>query len=298
MGAWGAGAGWGLTGWGGGDAGDALQLLLALAIRENVVRLYFNTPPRFTELLDPSDAANPARYAVTPLDGTFGADELPTRAVSPALIAQVVEPGAAGTQIDVTVDRPFSPYPGRYRVSTNQLVTAAGGALLDEAYSSTVFDAVARGLLPPLPSLVMGRRDIANPQVLAAFTSAATDDEAAALLATFVVDETGDYATDQGEASYRKRVFRRLTTRKGRFAHLPTYGVGVPGAVKQIGRAGVREALAAEAEAQIRLEPETRDVQVTIERSLDRPELTILRVRARTIAGETMDMNVPYLPGA
>ena len=295
MGKWGSGAGWGATGWGGGGAGDALQLLAALAVRENVVRLYFSEPPKFTSLLDPSDAFNPSRYSIVPIDGTFGADERPTRAVTPAAAAQVVAAGAAGTQIDVTVDRPFSPYPSRYRVSANQLVTAAGGALLDPLYTSTVFDGVYRGMPAITPALTYTRRDIANPQVLAA--ALLTGDSGYAL-ATFVVDETGDYATDQGETSYRKRVFRRLTTRRGRFAHLPNYGLGVVAASKQLARPGVREALAADAEAQIRLEPETRDVKVTLVQDPSTPDVTYLRVRAQTLTGEAMNFDVPLPVGA
>jgi hypothetical protein len=123
--------------------------------------------------------------------------------------------------------------------------------------------------------------------------------EASLLLGTFPIDASGDYGLDRGLRSYKKRILRRLTSKQGAFAHLAAsqYGVGVPGYAKMLGRAGLREQIASEAEAQIRLEPETAQVAVLVEQDAAHPEVTIFRVRARMITGQDATMAVPFTLG-
>jgi hypothetical protein len=160
----------------------------------------------------------------------------------------------------------MGPFPGRYIVAVNQL-RASTGELLDLAHTSTLCDGLAVAPPSPFASDQASIGDFANPQTEKGIdANGYLPPEAALLLGTFPIDGSGDYGIDSGIASYKKRIIRRLTSRRGAFAHLAAsrYGVGVVEAVKQLGRAGVREALAAEAEAQIRLEPETLDVKVIV----------------------------------
>lgn len=303
MGDWGelADGGWGRGAWGGGagltGSGAELQIVSADAIAENVVRLFFSEAPLFNGLRTPNDASVIARYSVTVVPGTFGLDELPTRTVAPAFVAIGAVAGAEGSVLDLTVDRPFSPFPSQYLVAVNQLVSAAAGTPLAIGHTSTKFFGVYRGRVPPLPANIVARRDIANPQTAAALLALPGVDPNTPL-ATYAVDASGDYAADSGTVSYKKRVFRRLTTGKGRFAHLPAYGVGVPDAVKKLGRAGFIAALAADAEAQIRQEPETLDVKVTqVATTGAPPGFVRLRIRAKTKAGDSLDGDFDFPTG-
>lgn len=291
MGAWGLG-GWGTSGWGGPGAGDGLEVVDARAVRENVVRVEFNQPPYFSSLLDPSDASSPERFAVTPVAGVAG-DGLPTRPVTPASVERALFAGAGGRFLDLAVDRPFSPFPGAYVVAVNNLVVEATGALLLPGKTSRRFPSLYRGRVPHRPDLAIGRTDFANPSTTRDLDGLADGTP----LGTFAVDASGDYAADRGMASYRKRVLRRLMTKRGRFAHLPNYGVGVPDNVKQLARAGLREEIADDAEKQIKLEPETDSAAVTVVPDADRPSLLHLRVRAVTRDGHTLDLSVPLLVG-
>lgn len=97
-------------------------------------------------------------------------------------------------------------------------------------------------------------------------------------LGTFRVDGSGDIANDVGLASYQKRCIRRLTTRRGRFAHLPNYGTDVAGSIKTLNRPGTREALALQAEDQLRQEPETVSARVNVVIDPQHPELAYFRV--------------------
>lgn len=266
----------------------------ALAIRENLVRLTFNAPVKFTEILDPGDASEIERYAIVPVAGTVGLDGYPVRPVFPAVIERAKFAGAGGKVIDVVTDRPFSPYPTRYRVSVNGIL-AAGGGPLDPNFTSRIFDGLFAGIPPVRVDLAFRTRDIANPQNLAAMLDPLPAIDPL-ILGTLPVDAQGDYAFDEGIDSYRKRVFRRLLTRKGKFAWIPKYGVGVPEQVKQLARVGIREAIAADAEAQIREEPETLEARCTFIQSEESPSTWFLRVRARTQSGQTVNLSVPFSP--
>lgn len=289
---WGTGA-WGLSPWGVG--GPQLRLVDARPRAENRVRLYFNVAPYFSGILDPSDASSRFRYAVVPVAETVGADGLPPRPVLPAVPAVADVAGAAGSVVDLTLDRRMSPYPARYLVSVNGLRTVAG-ATLQPGATSLPFDGLAAALVVQDRNLVAAGRDIANPQSLLSGGDNVPLG-AGVVLGTYQTNASGDYATDRGLASYRKRVVRRLAAMSGGFAHLPGYGLGAVGKVKQLDRGGTAEALAAEAEVQVKAEPETASAKVTVERSATTPGVVVLRVRATTRAGASVDLGVPFPSG-
>ena len=286
---------WGGSPWGVGA--PFLRLIDAQPRRENVVRLTFNVAVRFTGILDPHDASSRDRYDVQPIADTFGADENPTRDVDPIIAELVAEAGAGGAQIDLVVDRPFSPYPSRYLVSVNNMLTALGMPL-EIGFTSLAFDGLRRGLRTLEPGKLVPRRDIANPNSLEALLdSGSATAVPPELQGSFVVDGSGDYAVDAGIVSYKKRVFRRLLASRGRFAHLPGYGVGALAAVKQLGRGATKQQIASDAETQIRLEPETEDVQVTVLDDPAHPELLHLQIHAKLVTGDRTTLSVPVPVG-
>lgn len=291
--------GWGASPWGAGEWGagstDELELVDALAVRENVVRLRFNTAPRYTRTHDANDAAVPARYAITPVAGSKGLDGEPARAVTPVRADVAPTPFSFGSIIDVTVDRPFSPWNALYTVAVNQLVSADGASLLAIGSTSRVFAGLYRGLRAQSLENALPSRDVANPQTyqdqLDPLPQAGDPDA----LGVFPIGSDGDYAFDEGVANLRKRVFRRLITRRGAFAHLPSYGVGVPTYGKRLGTAAVRQQIAAEAEQQIGLEPDVTRVKVTLLSDPSTPSLTVLTASIVTTTGQntTLRLNLP-----
>jgi len=291
---WGFGS-FGLTPWGAKGV-SSLQLLAALAIRENVVRLTFNTSVQFTGILNAGDGANVKRYSVAVVEGTVGLDGEAVRPVRPAVVKQASIPETFGSVIDLTVDRPFTAYPSRYRVSV-QGVNAASGVLLDPTATSLEFVGLRRDRPRPRIDLVSASRDIANPQVGSALLDPLPNTTDPLILGTFPTDSSGDIAFDEGIDGYRKRVFRRCYTRKGAFSWMPEYGVGLPGQVKRLSRRGTRDAIAADAETQIAEEPETVEVQCRFEQDTRSPDLFWLRIRARTVFSPTpIELGVPFSP--
>lgn len=286
---------WGAGPWGAGGAAD-LELLSALAIRENVVRLTFNVAPQYTKQLTPNDAANPARYQFTAQATPLGRDGEPARAVLPVLVERAKVAGSFGAVLDVTLDRPMSPWPARYIVAVNQLVSI-DGALLGVGKTSLTFDAVYRELRPQSASDPTPSRDIANPQTYSAQLDPLPQAGDPLALGVIPIDASGDYAFDQGISQLRKRVYRRMLTRKGAFPALPNYGVGVPTYGKRLGVEGVRQQIADEAQKQIAQEPDVAAVSVTAVTSAQNPAVTIFRIKVRVAgSGGDVQFDLPFAP--
>jgi hypothetical protein len=284
---------WGLSLFGsspwGGGAGATLRLSAAESIRENVIRLTFSEAVYLSGWRDARDGLRREKFSVTADSTSTDFDGAPARAVLLAAIARV--PASFGTQIDLVTDRAMSHWPSRYDVRVRDLYSMAGASLDLTATTATVWGQ-QQGAPRALADRAVATRDFANPQsardVIGVAPSAAT-----ALLGTFQVDDTGDYAADQGLASLKKRIFRRLMTRKGAFRHLPGYGVGFPGVVKTLSRPGAVAALAADAEDQIRQEPEVRSVSVRLVQSV--PGLVYFSVKVQTSIGGALEFDVPLV---
>lgn len=289
---WGQGP-WGATPWGSGG-GLGLELLSAQAIRENVIRLTFDSPILFTGTGEPGDGSVLERYQIVAQSTPLDARGNPARAVRPAGVELSEVAGAGGRQVDVTTDRPMSPYPTRYSVAVNALKNLSGGVLVPGS-TSVLFDALFRGIPRPLPDNAVARRDIANPQTRSAFFDPLPE-VSELLLGTLPVDEQGDYAFDEGLTSVKKRIFRRVITRRGKFGHLKDYGVGVPAQVKKLGSGAVRETLAADAESQILEEPEVERVAVSWVQDAQRPNVFRMQIRAKTTSGDSVNLDVPFDP--
>lgn len=279
---WGT-AEWGTSGWGAPGLGDLLELVSAVAVRENLVRLTFNHPLRYTDVRGRIDAADPRNYAIDAVVDSVGADGLSPRPVTPILIKLAAVANAGGRVIDVWLDRRLSPYPAMYEARCLRTVAANCAAL---GTSTALFPGLVWA--PPVAANeTTPATDLANP----GYESAAIPGSSQ-ILGVYPVTAQGDYGTDQGLVSYKKRIVRRLTTRRGAFAHLPNYGVGLLDEVKRLALPSTRQKIAADAEGQIRQEPETLAVEVRITTGA-RPGVFFFRVRARTRVFGPVSLDIP-----
>lgn len=293
MSGWGSGP-WGYGAWGLGT-GDPLRLLSAQAIKENVVELVFNEMPYFSQTLEVHDASNPRRYQIVELQSE-GRDGLTARPVRPVLVEVAKIAESFGRVLHVTVDRPMSPTPSRYRMVVNQLVTSAG-ALLDSSKTSSEFLGVYRELRPQSMSSPTPSRDLANPQTYSAQLDPIPQAGDPLFLGVIPIDASGDYAFDDGITQLKKRIFRRLLTKPGTFPANPEYGIGVPSYGKRLAIAGVRQKLASEAQKQIAAEPDVAAVSVRVVTDAANPSVTLFQIRVRP-AGSAGNVNfdVPFAP--
>jgi hypothetical protein len=106
-------------------------------------------------------------------------------------------------------------------------------------------------------------------------------------LGTLMLDADGDFATDAGIATLKKRVIRRLTTPLGAFRHMPDYGMRLT--FKGPVTAGVLRDLQAQAIRQVRLELGVTDVRVGL--STSAPGVVLLEVGV-SAQGVNFDVNV------
>lgn len=285
---------WGL---GGGLTPSSAELSAAVPIRENVVQLFFTAELVFTGLNDFDDAGDPSHYSISPVPGTKGSDGLPARKVT-AVLVDSVEPGGEGipgTVLNLTLDRPMSPYPAQYTVTVQNLVTIDSIPLNPLNATATFF-----GTQQPPPELTVEQalptRDFSHPDTLEAQLDPLPGAGDPQLLGAFPVGSDGDYAADAGVVNLKKRIFRRLTTTKGRFLHLGSaYGVGAQNFLKLLATAGVRQQIAADAQAQIAQEPDVRKVVVRTVFDPTVPELTRFVILVQPTAGKPVRFDAPLI---
>lgn len=287
-------SGWGEE-WGeefGGLGPDAsvFGLIFADTIADNVVRLEFNTPPDFTYLEDSHDASVPDRYTITPDNSTTGLDGNPPRPVFVLSAAPNLELDPTGHLVELTVDRPFSPFPAKYVVQVNGLTS--GGVPLNPGFVSFEFYGLRQIWLPADSQLIIPSKDFANPQTLDMLADAAGE-LTSSNLGTYPVDNTGDYAIDEGIDNLRKRIFRRIMTETSAFAHAPGYGIGVGDNVKRLNIPSVRNAIAKQIESQLSQEADV--VKVAVDTVLDPQNTNLVRfiIRVKTIQGLAVKFDAP-----
>lgn len=292
-GAWGAGS-WGSGSWGGGVS-SVLTVLGAIAVRENVVRVIFSQPVYFSKILDPFDASNPTHFTVTPVDGTTDQLSQPTRDVTVVAVERPdinssppIETADVGAHLDLILDRPMSSYPSAYTVTcigikNAKLTSTIGSASFD-------FDGVYRDLSVPDLETAAPLRDLASPQTLSALQEASPDD--LTVIATYVVGEDGDYAFDQGATGRKKRIIRRVFTKKGGFVHLPNYGVSITSYGKKLARLDTIGKLTTEARIQISREPDVAKVVVNADIRRATPDLLRLHIAIKPHSARSQKFTV------
>lgn len=121
-----------------------------------------------------------------------------------------------------------------------------------------------------------GIRDIANPFVsrdALQFPPA---------LGTYQFTDGGDLANDSGEASLRKRIYRRVTAAVGDFFHAAGYGAGVLGRVKRLVRVDELVRIQTRVQAQVSKEPDVLRCAVTVRPSNGDNSVVIVTVSVTT----------------
>lgn len=296
-GAWGSGS-WGAGSWGGGPGlgGGDLAFLDAQPIRENVVRVEFSEKIYLSNLLDAADAGIVSKWQVSPVSGSIGMSGDPARSVRVVGVEFSDEDeGVAeedyGRFVNLVLDRPMTPFPAEYDVYWADIFSASLASALDG--NARLFSAY-RIIDPPQVERGRPSRDFANPQTVAEARAQLSDVASALALGTFGIGDDGDYATDEGRPSLKKRVLRRLMTIKGAFAHLPNYGVGVPAEAKRLGISAVISRLAGDAESQILEEPDVAKCRVIPIVNPDIPGLVIFRVLVRQKEGPSLQFDFPF----
>lgn len=130
--------------------------------------------------------------------------------------------------------------------------------------------------------------DIANPQ-----TGGDGPGSDLVVLGTLALTAEGDYRNDAGIENLRKRVIRRWTTQRGRFAHLPEYGLELP--EKHLVRPGKLRVLQAQAQSQA--QAEVGVISCTVSVAVPTPGVLLLSGRIVSSLGSFGVEVTQALPG-
>lgn len=291
---------WGAGGWGGPEGLVSFELQVApytaIALAENLVQIQFTVPVYFSSLLDVGDASDPSHFVITPVAGTTGMDGNAVRPVTVASVAQSttdIPAGVAfGASLDLTLDRPMTPWPAQYSLVVSGVVAASDRAPIDPGHSSATFPAIFKRIIPPSIDLPAPTRDIANPSSLFG-AQGLPNPQNPALLGVFQVDDHHDYAIDSGLQSFKKRMYRRFVTKPGSFLHLgQSYGIGIPQEGKKLATASVQQRLSSQVETQLGQEPEVAACKCST--TNDVPGLVRFNVRVKLKSGKAFAYSVPF----
>ncbi len=288
------GVGFGAGRWGSSAWGGAAALLVegAVAARENAIQVEFSQKIYFSGVLDPKDASDVSNYTLTPVAGGVAMDGSPVRPVNIVAAALVDVTGGAGRFLELTLDRPMSPWPCQYSLGLNGIwLEDQSNAMPD---TEVVVAAVFKQLVKPSLDVGIIARDIANPQTLSnAYSAQVPDPLNPNNLGTIVVDDTGDYASDDGNSAYKMRILRRAVTIPGGFVHLgDEYGVGIPSHGKRLAQAGVLGRLSSELEKQVGKEPETE--KVVVRTGFNSPGSVRFVILAKPKVGQALKFAMPF----
>jgi len=278
---------------------STLQVVSAIALAENLIQVVFTEAIYFSSLLDPPDGSNAALYTLTPVVGTTGMDGTACRPCSVVSVALATPQTdlplnvAFGSVVDLTLDRPMTPYPANYTITCVGIFSSDQSTEITTSNSATI-PATFKQLLSPSVDLPTPTRDFANPQSLAG-AQGTPNPFNPGQLGVFVTDDQHDYAVDAGLVSFRKRLYRRLVTNPGGFLHLgQTYGVGIPSQGKKLATAAVQQALAAQVQVQIAQEPEVLACGCTVVSDPNNPGLVRFNIRVKLKNGKTFAYSAPF----
>lgn len=285
-------------GGGGGGGGPTFAMVAVAPVAENRLRLTYSSAVYFSGIGDPQDAAVTTKYSVAADPSSTGLDGAPARAVSvvAAVLSPAIEVGVLyGWCIDLLLDRALSPHPASYTATSNGVWNSTLTAVDPDTLP---FLGVHMEIAQPVVNEPRRTRDFAYPPLAVANDQGglitSSSNAVASPVGTYRTNGRGDYAYDEGLVGLKKRIFRRLVTRPGGFAHLGlAYGVGVPQMLKKLATPMIVQQLISEAEKQIAQEPDVAKVRVTatVDAAHNLVRFTVL---VRMVSGQALSVPAAF----
>jgi len=254
--------------------GGPLHVVRARAIEGQTVRVVFDEEPLHQGAAGLNDALNPSNYSLSIIDGV-GAIPLAV-GVKPQLVpGPAAAVGGNEWGVDVQTDRQLI-IGLTYQIAVGLNVQAKAG------------DTVAAPGTAPFVGIVK----LADTGILAVRASFADFDNPPARGSWFV-DDSGDITVAGGIASLQKRIIRRLTTPKGAFKFLPSYGLALQ--LKETASLAQVAALKLDATQQLRQEPEVAAAAVTA--TIAGNNVLTIQATVRTKVGAVVEAGIQVTLG-
>jgi hypothetical protein len=226
-------------------SGGGVSIAAAIQLTRNSIRLNISGPVRVFNPGDVGDALYDRGYTLEAYNVPLGA---PRAHVPRVIFVERVSDSAVTIYTDAPLDGPGVVY----RLIGSREVFGAVNVSARSALFRTFGDS-------PLVREERARSrsfDLANTQ------SAAAGPGEEQQLGTLVTDADGDFKNDAGLDNLKKRVIRRVTTRRGSYQHAPAYGLSVP--LKGLATPAALRNLQQQALQQLALEPGVTAVRVSV----------------------------------
>lgn len=180
--------------------------------------------------------------------------------------------------VDIRLDRPILK-DALYLIVASPLIEGAFGNAIDAPPND-------RGSAPgdmPIQSRIPARPMVTTEGVDIAFDP---------FQGVFLLDTRGDYTTQDEDAALKKRILRRLSSRKGGFFHLADYGLGIK--LKHLLKTTQRAKLRNEIIRQIKQEEDVESVSVEVTIVPARGILEVgIKVRSRRQTNIAITLRIP-----
>ena len=246
------------------------QLVRALSVGGQVVRVVFNSEPKHKSSAAFDDALNGSNYQVSVISGQGQPPQ--SVGVQPNVVPFPAFGvfNAGEVAVDVQTDRPLV-VGLRYQVQVSAALLAADTRHIQPPFTWE-FNGEARPIVTLQQRGKMGLVDLASDPVFGGI----------------IVSAEGDWAADNGDTvGTRKRCFRRVLTRKGGFAHLGkayglNYSIKTPATTNKL--AGLRS----DVQAQLGQEPDVDSVATRV--SMDARGWLTIGMRVKTKTGQDVPM--------
>jgi hypothetical protein len=225
-------------------SGGGVAIASAMQIARNAISMRISGPVRAFNPADVSDALYDRGYTLAVYNVPLGA---PEPHVPRVVFVERVSADTITLYTDSTLDGPGVVY----RLIGSPAVFGDG----DESARSVLFRTFGDSALVRTERARSRSFDLANVQ---AGPGQPGEQQP---LGTLVTDADGDYQNDAGLENLKKRVIRRVTTRKGAYVHAPEYGLRVP--LKGLVTPAVLRDLQQQALAQVGQEPGVTACSVT-----------------------------------
>lgn len=252
-------------------AGSQLSVRRALAIGGQVVRVVFSSEPLHQSTAGLGDARNGANYAVTVIQGSGQ----PVRAlsVSPAALFYPAYGVLAAGEVacDLQVDRPLI-VGLTYQVAVSRNVVSASGSPIGVPYVASFAGATR-------PALTRQTRRQTQPVDLASDPFKGG-----------IIVQAGDWASQSGLDSTKKRVWRIPMTGLGAFIWLPNFGLQFD--IKKPGTLSRLSSLRTDLKQQLQAQPDV--VASSSSASLDARGYLTLTINAQTSSGDRFSNTVTF----
>ena len=252
------------------------QLVRALSVGGQVVRVVFNAEPKHKSSAAFDDALNGSNYQVSVISGQGQPPQ--SVGVQPNVVPFPAFGvfNAGEVAVDVQTDRPLV-VGLRYQVQVSAALLAADTRHIQPPFTWE-FNGEARPIVTLQQRGKMGLVDLASDPVFGGI----------------IVSAEGDWAADNGDTvGTRKRCLRRVLTRKGGFAYLgKTYGLDfslkTPATTNRL--AGLRSDI----QSQLAQEPDIDSVATQV--SMNASGWLSLSLRVKTKQGQNVPITMTATP--